>query len=265
MRMKVLAVALSLSIMFSTIPFTFAEVVAARPLGSIATNGSVRIGTISAPTGSTVFAGDQVSSNGPALISLMNGSRIEMTKASATFNRRGDTLVVKTDHGLLKFNFDKGEKVLIEAGKYQITGSKDSKHIGVLGLNKEGEIAVGLSEGTLIALNVASGVRTEISPNVPMVVQNQSFPKPQPQGTSGAGGGGSAGGVVTGGAGTGGAGTGSKGAAAGAGAGSKGAAAGLSAGTIAGIAAGVAAVGAGVAAAVGGGAGGIAPTKSGFN
>jgi hypothetical protein len=176
MHFKVLATVMCFSIMFATASFTFAETVAAAPIGSIVTKGSAQIGNSSAPTGTTVFSGDKVSSTEPALINFKNGSRIEMTKAAATFNRQGDLLVVKTDQGLLRFNFDKGEKVLIEAGKFQITGSKDSKHVGVLGLNKDGEIAVTLSEGTLSALNVATGVRTEISPSVPMTVLNPNSP-----------------------------------------------------------------------------------------
>jgi hypothetical protein len=176
MHLKVLVAVLSFSILFITAPFTLAETVAAAPLGSIVTKGSIQIGNSFAPTGTTVFAGDKVASTEPALINFKNGSRIEMTKAAATFNRQGDTLVVKTDQGLLRFNFDKGEKVLIEAGKFQITGSKDSKHAGVLGLNKDGEIAVSLTEGTLMALNVATGVRTEITSSAPMSVLNPNSP-----------------------------------------------------------------------------------------
>jgi hypothetical protein len=166
---KVLVIVLSLSILSVTAPFTLAE--AGAPLGSIVTKGSVQIGNSSAPTGTTVFSGDKVSSSATAIINLKNG-QIEMTKAAATFNRQGDTLVVKTDQGLLRFSFDKGEKVLIEAGKFQISGSDNSKHTGVLGLNKEGEIAVTMTEGALTALNVATGVRTEITPSAPMAVLN---------------------------------------------------------------------------------------------
>jgi hypothetical protein len=172
MHLKVVATILSFFILFATAPCTFA----ATPLGSIVVVGSAQIGNASAPTGTTIFAGDKISSAGPALVNFKNGSRIEMTKAAATFNRQVDTLVVKTDQGLFRFNFDKGEKVLIEAGKFQIAGSKDSKHVGVVGLNKDGEIAVTLSEGTLMALNVATGVRTEITPSAPMSVVNPNSP-----------------------------------------------------------------------------------------
>ncbi|NLT68118.1 MAG: hypothetical protein GXX84_16060 [Acidobacteria bacterium] len=155
-----------------TAPYTVAETVAGSPLGTVVTQGRVTVGNAVAPTGTTIFAGDKVSSSQPALISFSGGSRVEMTKAAATFTRQGDTLVVDTNQGLLRFNFKKGEPVQINAGKFQFTGSQDSEHVGELGVNQDGELVMNLTQGTLMALNTATGARTEVTPGNPMTVFN---------------------------------------------------------------------------------------------
>lgn len=123
LRIKALAVAVSLLTIIVTAPFSPAETVAASPLGTIVTNGSVTVGNVTAPTGTTFFAGDKVTSVQPAMIKFDSGSRIEMTKAAATFSREGKTIVVQTDQGLLRFNFKKGETVRINAGKFRFSGA----------------------------------------------------------------------------------------------------------------------------------------------
>jgi hypothetical protein len=173
-QMKVLALFLSLSTMVVTVPFSLAEGSAAIPLGTVVTKGSVTIGKSAAPTGTTVFAGDQVTSSQPALINFNSGSRIEMTKAAATFARQGNTLVVQASQGLMRFSFNKGEDVRINAGSYEFTGGANSSRVGELGLNRNGQVVLTLTEGTFSALNTATNSRTEVSPNRPLMVLTQS-------------------------------------------------------------------------------------------
>ena len=167
-QVKALAIATSLLMMIATAPFTLAETVAASPLGTIASNGSVFVGTTTAPTGTTIFAGDKVTSVQPALISLESGSRIEMTKAAAGFTRQGKTIIVQADKGLLRFNFKKGESVQINAGKFQFAGGNDSARIGELGLDGKGQLVMTMTEGRFDALNTETGARTEVSSAKPL-------------------------------------------------------------------------------------------------
>jgi hypothetical protein len=184
-HVKAMALALCVSILFATAPFTLAETVAA-PLGTIVTKGNVNIGNAVAPTGTTILTGDQVASSQAALINFSSGSRIEMTKAVATFARKGSTLVVNTNEGLLRFNFKKGEDVQINAGKFQFTGNNDSDRAGELGLNNNGEIAMFLTKGSFTAVNTVTGIRTLVSPTAPMAVVNPTVPTaaPSPRGMS---------------------------------------------------------------------------------
>jgi hypothetical protein len=152
-----------LTIAFGT-QFSAAETVVASPLGTIVTQGSVIVGNTSAPTGTTIFAGDKVTSNQPALISFNSGSRIEMTKAAATFSRQGKVLVVNADQGLIRFNFVKGESVQINAGKFRITGTSESGYIGELGLNAKGQLVMTVTEGVFTALNTETGEQTKVEP-----------------------------------------------------------------------------------------------------
>jgi hypothetical protein len=171
---KALAVFLSLSTMMVTLPFSLAKGAAAIPLGTVVTNGSVTIGKSAAPTGTTVFAGDQIAANQPALINFSSGSRIEITKAAAAFARQGNTLVVQASQGLMRFNFKRGEDVQIIAGNYQFSGGANSSRVGELGLNRNGQVVLTLTEGSFSALNTVTSARTEVSPNRPLMVLTQS-------------------------------------------------------------------------------------------
>jgi len=151
-----------LTISFGT-QFSFAETVAASPLGTIVTQGSVIVGNAAAPTGTTIFAGDKVSSTQPTLINFDSGSRIEMTKAAATFSRQGKVLVVNADQGSIRFNFVKGENVQINAGKFRITGINESNHIGELGLDSKGQLVMTVTEGTFSALNTETGEQATVA------------------------------------------------------------------------------------------------------
>jgi hypothetical protein len=170
---KALAIALSLLTIIATVPFTLAETVAASPLGTIASNGSVTVGNAIAPTGTTFFAGDKVTSVQPALINFETGSRIEMTKAAAAFNRQGKTIVVQADQGLLRFNFIKGESIQINAGKFQFIGGDDSARIGELGLDGKGQMVMTMTAGRFDAVNTETGARLEVSPTKPLNVTTQ--------------------------------------------------------------------------------------------
>jgi hypothetical protein len=173
-RIKAFSLAMVLLTIVATAPFSPAETVAASPLGTIVANGSVTVGNVVAPTGTTFFAGDKVTSIQPAMINFESGSRIEMTKAAATFTREGKTIVVQSDQGLLRFNFKKGESVQINAGKFQFTGGINSGRIGELGVNRNGQLVMTLTEGTFEALNTETGARTEVSTAKPLAVTNQA-------------------------------------------------------------------------------------------
>jgi len=168
-QIKALAIAMSLLAIFAAVPFTAAETIAAAsPLGTIASNGSVTVGNTPAPSGTTIFAGDKITSVQPALINFETGSRIEMTKAAASFSRQGKTTLVQADKGLLRFNFKNGESVQINAGKFQFTEGSDSARVGELGLDGKGRIVMNMTEGRFEALNTETGARTEVSPAKPL-------------------------------------------------------------------------------------------------
>lgn len=161
---KVLAIALSLSVIVATAPFSVAETIAGSPLGTIVTNGNVTVGNTSAPTGTTIFSGDKVSSLQPTLVNFNSGSRIEMTKSAATFSRQGKTLVIQADQGLLRFNFPKGEEVQIVAGKFRFSGGSDSERTGELGVNQSGHLVMTLNKGSFKALNTETGASLDVTP-----------------------------------------------------------------------------------------------------
>jgi hypothetical protein len=161
MQFKVLAIAMSLLTIAASAPFTLAETVAASPLGTIASNGSVTIGNTPAPTGTTIFSGDRVASVQPALVQFDKGSRVEMTKAAAVFSRQGKTIVVNADKGLLRFNFKKGESVQINAGKFQFAGGSESERIGELGMDGKGQLVMTMTAGRFEAVNTETGARAK--------------------------------------------------------------------------------------------------------
>jgi hypothetical protein len=172
-RTKGLAIILSFLIVMTTAPFSWAETMAALPLGTVITAGKVTIGNAAAPTGTTIFAGDMVSSTEPALINFGNGSRIEMTKAAANFTLQGKTLVVQANQGLLRFGFPAGKQVQINAGDYKFTTVGNSDHIGELGLNRSGQVVLSVSKGAFTAFHAVTGALTEVFPNSPFVATAQ--------------------------------------------------------------------------------------------
>jgi hypothetical protein len=167
---RAFAMVLSLLVLVITVPFSPAETLAASPLGAIVTANKVTVGNAAAPTGTTIFAGDRVVSDGPALVNLNGGSRVEMTKATATFNRQEGALVLQAEKGVLRFTFVKGENVQIKAGNYTFTSANDSAHIGELGINGNGQIVMKVKEGVFSAINTETGIRSEASPNHPIAV-----------------------------------------------------------------------------------------------
>ncbi|MDM7997862.1 MAG: hypothetical protein QUT30_19505 [Acidobacteriota bacterium] len=173
MQFKVLAIAMSLLTITASAPFTLAETVAASPLGTIASNGSVTIGNTPAPTGTTIFSGDRVASVQPALVQFDKGSRVEMTKAAAVFSRQGKTIVVNADKGLLRFNFKKGESVQINAGKFQFAGGSESERIGELGMDGKGQLVMTMTAGRFEAVNTETGARAEVSAAKPLNATTQ--------------------------------------------------------------------------------------------
>jgi hypothetical protein len=173
-RVRVLAIMFSLAVTLTTGPFSLAEATAAIPLGTLVTAGNATVGNIVAPTGTTIFAGDIVTSAQPALINFASGSRIEMTGAAANFAREGKTLVVEASQGLLRFNLLAGEQVKFDAGTYRFATVGNSGHVGELGLNRGGQVVMTVTEGTLAAVNNATGVKTEVNPNNPLIAAARS-------------------------------------------------------------------------------------------
>jgi hypothetical protein len=169
-RFKTLAMALSLLTVLASAPFSVSETVAGSPLGTLVTTGNVTVGNATAPTGTTIFTGDKVTSLQPTLINFNSGSRIEMTKSAATFSRQGKTIVVQTDQGLLRFNFKKGEDVQIKAGKFQFTGGSDSERVGELGVNQSGQLVMTMTKGSFKSLNTETGESLDVTPAASMSV-----------------------------------------------------------------------------------------------
>jgi len=171
---KVCGTLLSTTILFYTAPSLSAEASNSDPLGSILSGGNTFIGSSTAPAGTTIFAGDRVSSEGPALISLADGSRIEMTRATANFDRKGSVFVLQADEGLFRFRFEREDNVEIEASGYLFTADGNSGLAGELGVNRRGQIAMNLMEGTFEVLNTVSGTRAEVSVAAPFAVMDQT-------------------------------------------------------------------------------------------
>jgi hypothetical protein len=161
---------LLLLLLLFTASFSPAEIAATAPLGTIVASGYAAIDNATAITGTTIFAGDQVTSKEPALISFINGSRIEMTRATAKFTRNSNALVMDVDQGLIRFSFKKGEEVQINAGQYSFTRVSDIGPSGELGLNRSGQIAMNVMEGAFAVLNTATGMQTEVNADDPFEV-----------------------------------------------------------------------------------------------
>jgi hypothetical protein len=162
------ALALCLLAFVSTMPFSLADTIKTVPVGVIVTSGKVMIGEGSAPSGTTLFSGDKVlAEKDGALINFFSGSRIEMTKATAIFTQQGKTLVANISQGLLRFNFAKGEDVQIHAGKFNFVVKGNSAHVGELGFNNKGEIAVTMSEGALSLVDSNGKAIAEVDSNHP--------------------------------------------------------------------------------------------------
>ena len=172
---KALALVLAALTVLATSPFSVTETFAASPLGSLVTTGRVRVGSASAPTGTTIFSGDRIEAEeAPALVNLSSGSRMQLAKAAVTLSRRGDTLVLDATRGLVRFNIKKGEQLQINAGRYSFTSAAGGAHVGELGLNQNGQIVLAVSEGLLAGSDTAKGERIEITPEHPMMMLDQS-------------------------------------------------------------------------------------------
>lgn len=171
---KLCGILMSTAILYYTAPISLAEISDPDPLGSILSTGKAFVGNATAPDGTTVFAGDRVRSEGPALISLNGGSRIEMTRAAADFDRKGDAFFLRADEGLFRFRFKNDSKIEIEAGEYLFTGVGKSDLTGELGVNRRGQIAMNLITGAFEVLNTLSGERMEVSVATPFAAMDQT-------------------------------------------------------------------------------------------
>jgi len=163
-----------LLLLLFTASFSPAQIAATAPLGTIVASGDAKIRNFAATAGTTIFAGDQVTSKEPALISFISGSKIEMTKATAKFTRNSNALVMDVDQGLIRFIFKKGEEVQINAGEYTFTTVSDIGPSGELGLNRSGQIAMNIIDGAFAVLNTATGMQTEVNADDPFAVMGVS-------------------------------------------------------------------------------------------
>jgi len=172
---KVLSAILAFLLILFTAPFSPAEALSRAPLGAVISAGSISVGAVAVPTGTTLFAGDKLAASGsPALINLSSGSRVEMSQAAAVFSRAGNTLVIEADQGLLRFYFQEGENVQINAGNYVFsTVGERLPHVGELGLGRNGEIAMNTTQGAFAVLNVATGSNSQVDANKPLIVEDQ--------------------------------------------------------------------------------------------
>jgi hypothetical protein len=115
-----------------------------------------------------------VASTQPSLIDLGDGSRVELTKAEAAFDKDGETLVINADQGLLRFNFAEGNDVRIETSKYQFTADKASGSLGEIGLNRKGQVIMEVAQGSFSMLNKSTGAVSRIAAGQPMLLLAQS-------------------------------------------------------------------------------------------
>ncbi len=155
-------------------PFSFAQSLAV-PLGVMtAPRSGVEVGNSLAPSGTMVFPGDRITSReGPAIISFQDGSRLEMTQASAEIDGSTSQLVLKAEKGLFRFNFAKGQNVRIQSGRYIFETVSEAPHVGSIGTNRNGQVAMILTEGTFAVANQDTGEQAEVTPETPLLVLSQ--------------------------------------------------------------------------------------------
>lgn len=173
-RIQLGGILLSMTVLLYTAPPLLPEAYDSGPLGSVMSTGETFLGGSAAPAGTTIFAGDQVRSEDPALISLNSGTRIEMTRAAANFDRKGDVFILRADEGLFRFRFENEDHVEIEAGDYRFKAAGNSSATGELGLNRRGQVAMNLTAGSFDVLNTVSGMRSEVSVATPFAAMDQT-------------------------------------------------------------------------------------------
>jgi hypothetical protein len=175
-RVKIMLCMMSL---FATHLSLRAETASVLPIGKLATSGTVSIGNVLAPTGTALFSGDHLSAqDSPALISLSSGSSVALTRgAAATFFRKGTTLLVQAERGIIGFHFVPGEEARIEAGHYRFTAStKEKARVGELAIGADGRVAMLLSRGGFSALDTKSERSFAVS------ADSQAKPEARPTG-----------------------------------------------------------------------------------
>jgi hypothetical protein len=144
-------------------------------LGVIAASDRIIINGLAASGGTTVFPGDTIEArDGPALLSFHDGNRVELVKAKATFTREGQRLILQPQTGLLRFNFKEGQDVLILAGRYHlVSGDKKTPSIGGLAINQNGQLAVKLCLGTLLATGNQQSETYRVTPEKSLLILRQ--------------------------------------------------------------------------------------------
>lgn len=172
-RARAGAILLSITVLVSAAPFSAAESGAALPIGTLLASEQAMIGNAPAPAGTTVFAGDRVSSRERVLIGLENGGRIEMNGAAARLTRRDGRLVIHAGPGTVRFHFARGEDVQVDAGNYILTAVGKTRHLGELSLNRGGRITLEVREGAFTVLDRSTGMRAEAKPGRSLLLPAQ--------------------------------------------------------------------------------------------
>jgi hypothetical protein len=147
-----------------------ADAAEALPIGRLATSGTVSVGNVPAPTGTTLFSGDRLSAQDfPALIRFGSGSTIVLPRGSAaSIYRKGAGLLIRAEKGTLGFHFVPREEARIEAGRYTLIASaKGAAEVGELVVDATGRIAMALSSGSFSAFDAQSGKSFDVSAQTP--------------------------------------------------------------------------------------------------
>jgi hypothetical protein len=162
LQTKITASLLALSMLGIAPPLCHASILNAVQLGTVLTGGTTRIDDTVIPSGTTLFTGDRIVSELPALIHLDTGGRIEIVRAAARFSRHEEQLVVHVEEGQLSFVINEGEAVQIVAGEYRLTADRGFRNSGRLSVDSTGRMTMNVIEGVFTATDQVTETQTEL-------------------------------------------------------------------------------------------------------
>ena len=114
-------------------------------LGSIATNGSVRVGEVLVPTEGTLFSGDRVNTNnGNATIQYRDGARVQLASESLADFAPGR---IQLEKGLMSFSTVSADGMVFSASTLRLepTTAKSAANVTL----KDTKASVSVTEGTV--------------------------------------------------------------------------------------------------------------------